>query len=339
MVRLLVKPFSQDEWAETVAPFQELSLVQTWEYGEAKAQGGPWQVVRAVFVQEERVVGACQAMVRPIPYLGGGLVWINRGPLWQPDGKGDLSLLWAMLAALRRYWVEERRLYLRVAPPIAPEEAVEATIARQGYRLVDEDGGWASARLDLSQPLEALRRNLQQKWRNCLNKAERLNLAWEAGIRDNIFTEALEEYGLMLQHKHLKGGASPRFLAHMQELLAPPQKLWGLIGRQGGTRAGITLLARYGDTAEYLAGAFTEAGRQANVGNFLLWRAVAQMKEQGFRWFDLGGMHPEQTPGGIYHFKSGLGGQPYRFIGELEAYRPSWRNRAIRWRIYNREHF
>jgi lipid II:glycine glycyltransferase (peptidoglycan interpeptide bridge formation enzyme) len=337
MVRLVIKPWSQGEWAATVAPFQDLSLVQTWEYGEVKAKGSPWQVVRAIFVQEERVVGACQAMVRPIPYLGGGLVWINRGPLWQVDGQGDPSLLWAMLAALRRYWVEERRLYLRVAPPVAPEEATPEALGRQGYRLVEETWGWASACLDLSQSLEAIRSNLRPNWRNQLNQAERLNLAWEAGVGDTIITAALEEYSLMIRHKQLKVSAPPRFLADMQELFAPRQKFWGLIGRQDGAPTGIILLARYGDTAEYLVGAFTEAGRRANVGNFLLWRAVAQMKEQGYRRFDLGGMNPDQTLAGIYHFKSGLRGRPYRFVGELEAYRPTWRNRALRWRIRNRD--
>lgn len=80
-MELVTGQFGQRQWTEIVSSFRDLSLVQTWEYGEAKSHTGPWKVERAIFVDGQQLVGAYQAMVRSIPYLGGGLVWINRGPL------------------------------------------------------------------------------------------------------------------------------------------------------------------------------------------------------------------------------------------------------------------
>jgi len=76
------------------------------------------------------------------------------------------------------------------------------------------------------------------------------------------------------------------------------------------------------------------AGRAANAGQLLLWRAVCEMKELGYRWFDLGGMDLYQTPSGIFHFKAGLGGTPYRLVGEFEAHDGRWVSKMIRWRVH-----
>jgi hypothetical protein len=333
MIRLVTKEFSQQDWTDIVSGFSDLNLIQTWEYGEAKVKAGPWKVARAILMDGPEVLAACQSMVRPLPFLGGGLVWVNRGPLWRKQDKGDLAVLLKMLGELRRYWVEEHRMYLRVAPPVSQEEGNAALFAPYGYAVVKGASGRASARLDLSRSIETLRRNLQQKWRNCLNKAERLNLTCESGTSEQVFRQVLEEYEEMLRQKKLKGYASPSFLGRLQAYLEEDRKLWGFLGWQGAQRLGGILLARCGWTCEYLAGAFNQKGREVNAGNLLLWQAICKMKELGYRWFDLGGMHPLLTPAGVYHFKSGLKGQAYQLHDELESYRHGWRNRAIRWGI------
>ena len=49
VMRLITKSFSQDDWTGIISEFQDLSLMQTWEYGEAKARTGPWEVERTCF--------------------------------------------------------------------------------------------------------------------------------------------------------------------------------------------------------------------------------------------------------------------------------------------------
>jgi hypothetical protein len=260
-------------------------------------------------------------MVRVLPLLGRVVVWINRGPLWRRrQEEPKVSLLSNMLIELRRYWVEGRGMYLLIAPPLYREEAFPSQFPPLGFASVKGANGWASARLDLSLPLEELRRLLHPKWRNCLKKAERLGLVSESGSNDQIFLEVMTCYKKMLEQKGYESSLTPALIHQWQTFLDEDRKLWGLIGKRGGEGLGAILIARFGNTCEYLIGAINPAGRSTNVNYLLLWQAISHMKELGYRWFDLGGMHPQSTPAGILHFKSGLGGSPYMLAGEVEAY-------------------
>ena len=330
-MRLITKSFSQDDWNGIISEFQDLSLMQTWEYGEAKVRTGPWKVERAVFLDGDRLVGVCQAMLRVLPVLGRGLVWINRGPLWRRlQEEPEVSALAVILAELRRYWVEERGMYLLVAPRLDQGEILPSPFPPAGFAYVEPVTGWASARLDLRLPLEELRRRLHPKWRNCLKKAERLGLVVESGCDDQVFLQVMAEYQEMLEHKGFQASLTPPLIAQWQKCLGKDRKLWSVVGKQGEERLGAILIARYGDSCEYIIGAVNQAGRETNVNYLLLWQGIGQMKELGYRWFDLGGMHPQNTPAGILHFKSGLAGYPYMLVGELEAYNRGIIVKAIR---------
>lgn len=333
MITLEPKDHSQSEWTDIVSGFQGLSLLQTWEYAEAKAELSPWRVWRATFKDEGITVGAVQAMVRPFPWLSGGLVWINRGPLWNRGGKDDPSLPSEMTNGLHRYWVEQRGMYLRIAPPVLDNDTAAGTLAATDCERVEDGSGWASARVDLSQTVESLRSQLQQKWRNCLNKAERLGLTAYGGCDDEQFNELIVGYDTMLPERGYQTNITPKFLCRLQDLLPPERKLWVFNARQDDLRLGGILIVRYGDTCEYLVGSINEAGKARNAGQFLLWQAMCQMKTLGCRWFDLGGMDPEHTPAGIFHFKSGLGGTSYRLVGEFESHNGGLRSRALRWYV------
>ena len=331
VIRLVTEAYSQKDWTDIVSTFQDLSLLQTWEYAEAKVHTGLWRVERATLWDDNRVVGAVQSLVCEIPLFGSGFVWINRGPLWRGQVACDHTMLMTMLGELRRYWVEKHGMCLWVAPPLFHNEADIGLFSRHGYRPVEGSEGWASAVVDLSLPVEILRRRLQQKWRNSLNKAERLVLVSESGTSRDIFDAVLDEYQQLLRERRYKSSVTTSLLSRLQVFLPDERKLWGVSGKQGNQKLGGLLIARYGQRCEYLVGAINEIGRAVNAGHFLLWRAICQMKELGYRWFDIGGMSPTGTPAGIFHFKSGLGGEPYKLISEFECFRDGLLNQVIRW--------
>src|SRR5712671_1060723 len=157
MIRRVTKEFSQKEWGDIVSGFRDLSLMQTWEYGEAKAYNSSWKIERAIFEGNDgRVLGAVQVMIRYVPGLGKGLVWISRGPLWRATDETDVSTLVAMLNLLRQYWVVERGMYLRILPIVLDNEMGPDRLTDNGYRLVKESIVWTSSLVDLSQPIEVL---------------------------------------------------------------------------------------------------------------------------------------------------------------------------------------
>ena len=333
MVRMEIRDFGQDEWNDIVSTLDALSLMQTWEFGEAKVGTGRWKVSRAVFLKGGDILGAAQAMIRTVPFLNRGLVWINRAPLLkninttQPDAYVDI------LKELKKYWVDKKKMYLRIAPPLMASDENHAIFKKAGYLRVTETDGWASEIVDLSLSLEDLHKSLQQKWRNCLNKAERLKVSCEIGTSVALMDELLDDYKALLGNKGFGTNLTQEHVRTMQNLLPDSRKMLVFAGRQDGERLGSICIANYGNICMYLIGATSNAGRKVNANHYLIWNALCEMKKRGYRWFDVGGAHPDNTPQGILHFKRGLGGSPYQLMGEGDACRSGFINRMIRKRI------
>ena len=82
--------------------------------------------------------------------------------------------------------------------------------------------------------------------------------------------------------------------------------------------AGI-FVASNGSAATNLLGWNGEEGRRLKANHFLLWNAMLLLKEQGIRWFDLGGFDIDNTPG-ISEFKLRVNGEMYTLLGEGWSY-------------------
>ncbi len=333
MIRMEIRDFGQDEWNDIISSFDALSFMQTWEFGEAKALTGPWKVRRAVFQEDGETVGAAQAMIRTVPFINRGLVWINRAPLMKNSVLKQPYAYVDILSELKKYWVDEKKMYLRVASPLMMSDENYAIFKKAGYLRTTETEGWTSEIVDLSCSIEELRKGLQQKWRNCLNKAERLEVTCETGSSDVLMDELLDDYKMLLNNLGFGTNLSPELVRTIQNLLPNSRKMLVFAGRQNGEKLGSILIATYGDTCIYLIGATNVTGRKVNGNYYLIWNAVCEMKKRGYRYFDLGGVHPSNTPSGILHFKRGLRGKPYQLMGEVEAYREGFFNRMIRKRI------
>ncbi len=318
-VELETSACSQKEWTDLVDQFADVSLLQLWEYGQAKAATAGWDLTHHVFRHRGVVVGAAQALIKTLPVLGRGVVWINRAPLWRRSGaSGDPKALFAMLEALKRYWVLERGFYLRVAPSLGPALEHLGALRTLGF-APRPNSAWISAVVDLRQSPEKLRVGLHKKWRNCLKKSEGLGIAVHVGSEPALFQQFLDDYERFLKTKEFATNVTPEFLIDLQRALPQERKMLVLGARKAGQWLGSVLMAQYGSTAEYLAGAVNPVGKAANVGQLLLWNGMVELKRRGMERLDVGGAHPTQTPEGIYHFKQGLGGSPYELIGQFEC--------------------
>jgi lipid II:glycine glycyltransferase (peptidoglycan interpeptide bridge formation enzyme) len=315
MIVIRSENFSQAAWETLVSPLEGLSLLQDWAFGEAKAQEG-WRAERARLLDENgETLGAVQVMRKRLPLVGGGLAWINRGPLL-----ADPARLPEALAAVAKHW-QGQGCYVRIAPPLTGDFSFSGLKAAE--RL-----GWASAKLDLSPDEASLRKGLKQKWRNILNKAERQELEI---VED--FPLFIERYRTFLAAKGFSTSVTPELLSRLQDFLPDDRKLSALLARHNGQVAAGVLIVRYGQTAEYLAGFIEDAGRDLGAGQLLLWRAALAAKMAGCQSFDLGGMDEILTPSGIFHFKDGLGGVAYRLAPEIEACSASPLAQLVRWRV------
>jgi Acetyltransferase (GNAT) domain len=321
---------SQQQWTDLSARSHALSLLQTWEYGEAR-KGGSVRVERGTFVRGGELVGCCQALVRLVPFVRGGAVWINRGPLPIADDP-DGWLMSEMLATLKKYWVDQRGCYLRIAPRMLA--GVDGAAVPAGYALTTSRG-WSSSRVDLRMPVEELRHGLNQRWRRCLKKAEQLSLRVTASTESRDFADFVIDHERFIQEKDFKTSVTPLLLRRLQALL-PLQRRMVVIRAAAAENGpmGAILIARYGRTGEYLAGIVRDEGRSMYAGHLLMWNAMLYLKNLGFDAFDLGGLDPDLTPTGIFDFKEGVGGTPYRLIGEWESHDGRLISRVVAARVH-----
>jgi hypothetical protein len=233
-----------------------------------------------------------------------------------------------VLIAIHRHYAVDRKLLLRIAPPVAADQA--AALAVAPYRNLSGGSGWASAKIDLTADLETIRGNLDSKWRNSLKKAERSDLKLEVGSDEQTVGRFCGDYAKFLEERKIQTSVSPQLLSKLAVFSTPPWRPLIFSATKEGRNVGDVYIARYGSTGEYLAGIGNDEGRTLNTGNYLLWAAVCHLKNAGCLSLDLGGMDPVLTPKGIYSFKSGMSGQPYQHMGILEAGADSVANKMIR---------
>lgn len=333
MIEIDSGPFGRDEWTRAVSAFRDLTLLQTWEFGAAKAAEGGWRVDRLLIRQDNRVVAAAQIMVRLLPVVGGGLAWCNRGPLWRPASGAGLSDVAGVLSALRDHYAPQG-FYVRIAPATAVNDppAEEPSNLPPGFAATGRPG-WSSAMLDLSPTMDQLRARLVGKWRNHLSKAERSGMTVDWGTDEACFRTFLDAHRKFLAERAIPTTVTPDMLQRLYEYAPPEFKPVSFIARKDGQVVGAALMARYGGICEYLAGNGTEAGRRMNSGHLLLWRALGEMRALGDRACDLSGMDSLRTPRGILEFKTGLRGEPYRLAEEIETCPRSPLAHLVRWRV------
>jgi lipid II:glycine glycyltransferase (peptidoglycan interpeptide bridge formation enzyme) len=104
----------------------------------------------------------------------------------------------------------------------------------------------------------------------------------------------------------------------IQEDLPESQRMRILICQDNGVPVAGLVASTIGDSAVYLLGATSDGGLNSKGAYLLQWTLIKWLKENGFKWYDLGGINPERNPG-VYHFKKGLSGADVRRVSPLVA--------------------
>ena len=329
-----IRDFGQDEWNGIVSDMGTLSLMQTWEFGEAKALTGPWKVSRSVFRKDDDILGAAQVMIRTIPFLNRGLVWVNRAPLFKNSDIIQSDVYIDMLSELKKYWVDKKNMYLRIAPPLMAIDENYAIFEKVGYLRTTKTDGWVSEIVDLSRSTEELHKGLQRNWRRNLKKAESSAVICEIGTSVVLVDEVLDDYKMLLNRRRFNTNLTPEFIRTMQNLLPNSRKMPVFVcSRKDKEVLGSILIATYGNTCMSLIGTIYNPDGEVGVNHYLIWNAICEMKKRGFMWFDVGGAHPNNTLPGILYFKRGLNGKQYSLMGEVDSYNSGFLSRMIKKRI------
>lgn len=315
-----IKNLSESEWYEYLMQFDDATIYQSHAYGAVR--WGEDKLSHALIRQGGEVVGAAQVIIYRVPVVRAGIAYIPWGPLWRKKGAAlSTENLAATLVRLREEYCNKRGLLLRLTPCIWEEElaGVARDIFREaGYGKSDDAGPYRTLMLDLAREPDEIRKKLDQKWRNQLNRSEKNGLEVLEGTADDLYAIFLKLQKEMQERKQYIPTVDYDEFGEIQKRLPTWMKMHIIICRHEGEPVTATIGSAIGERGIYLLGATGEAGMKLKSAYLSQWKMILWLRERGCRWYDLGGIDPENNPG-VYHFKVGISSTDVNHIGQYEA--------------------
>ncbi len=254
------------------------------------------------------IIGLASARIKRLPLVGVGIAYIGGGPLTRTSASLDAGTLARVLEALRREYVLERGLVLRISPPLSPQEEVElakTSYLAAGFKPTPMANVYRTMLLDLSPTIEEITARFSKRWRRQLNKSLKSGFELQIGTSVEMFDQFCDLFEAFIDWKGFEVEHGPRFHREVHKALPEEARYLILLARQADKLAGGVVLARTGDTAVYVLGATNPEMRDARPGHYLHFRATEVLKDMGLRYYDLGGINPDDNPG-VYEFKAGM---------------------------------
>jgi lipid II:glycine glycyltransferase (peptidoglycan interpeptide bridge formation enzyme) len=307
---------TSSDWSRWLDLFEDANIYQTWSYGELR--WGQKKLSHLVLKRGDHVVAMAQLRIIRPARMRCGIAYLRWGPLCQVKGE-ELNpvVVERMAAAMREEYVRKRGLFLRILPPAflgTPQAAAfEAAFAAYDRESFGPTDSYRTFALDLEPSLEVLRKNLDQKWRNCLNRAEKNGLTMVQGSGPEEFHQFIRIYDEMWARKQFEEGSDVREFQQLQEDLPERHRMKVLLCKHEGVAAAGLVATAMGNSAIYLLGATSDIGMKLKGSYLLHWALIKELKELGIRYYNLGGINPEKNPG-VYHFKAGFSGRDVLYM-------------------------
>jgi lipid II:glycine glycyltransferase (peptidoglycan interpeptide bridge formation enzyme) len=314
-----IKKVDRDTWLRLVPTFKDYNYRQTWNFGVACAERIGAVSEHVIIEHSERgILGLADVRIKKLPFVGGGIAYINGGPLVLKNADIDEKILLDVVTALQNEYVSKRKLSLRILPSFLDctrTYLIKTIFSNLGFNDICQRK--KTIILDLSMDLAKIRQNLHQKWRNSLNTAEKKNLELRHGKDMLLFEHFIPLFNDLITKKAFSVDLDIDFYANVQRQSADTEKFMVTLADHEGRSVAGHVASILGDTCVYLLGATNDAGRKLNAAYLLQWEVIKKAKEMGCRWYDLGGIDHEKNPG-VYRFKQRMGGMEVTIPGPYE---------------------
>ncbi|MGD9899095.1 MAG: lipid II:glycine glycyltransferase FemX [Calditrichaceae bacterium] len=305
------------DWTAILETFSDAGIYQTHEYGEVSKGGS--RLTHVLLREEGVVVAAAQIRIQTAHKINRGIAYVFHGPLWRRwDIKPDAEHLRQILGALKTEFAVNQKLLLRIVPKCYLEDEQNESDVFSGLEFRKTDSpAYRTVYMDLSKTIDEIRASLSRNWRRHLNRSEKKGLSVREGTEDQLFEIFENLYGEMIDRKNFYSPLEVKNFRRMQKKFDAKFKMKIMICEDAkGPVAGIVGTG-IGETGIYLLGATSTRGLSSDGSYLLHWEMIKWLKDQGCRWYDLGGVDPVRNPGG-YQFKEGMRGQEINFIGTFE---------------------
>jgi len=330
VVKIIVE-HERARWNEALAKLPGAHVLQSYEWGETKAQVG-WTARRLLFLEgsvspQHVEVGAGLAparaaaslLCRQLPRLPLAVAYVPKGPALD---HADLSLAETVIARLEQEARQARVIFVKIDPDVRADREQGAA-----FTQLLQQRGWLASReqiqfrntllSDLTLGEEALLAAMKSKTRYNVRLAARRGVTVRAGSPEDLprfyamYAETGQRDGFLVRPFGYYRHVWETFLwAGMAHLL--------LAEVEGEVVAGL-ILFRFAGTAWYMYGASSDRHRERMPNHLLQWETMRRAKAQGcttYDWWGAPDALDERDPlWGVYRFKAGFGGELVPHIG------------------------
>ena len=141
----------------------------------------------------------------------------------------------------------------------------------------------------------------------------------KSGTNEEFFSVFCNLYKALINRKDFDVDLTPDFYRQVQGSLSEHERFVVSIVYENDRPVAGHVASILGDMCVYLLGATNEAGLQCRAAYLAQWHVIQMARERGCRYYDLGGIDPDNNPG-VYHFKKGMGGVDTTVPGPFEYY-------------------
>ena len=307
-----VSSIESTHWNSILDQFPDATIYQTEPFSRYSI-GGKNLEQFLMFEKSEIVAGAI-VRIKKIPMINRGAAYIRWGPLHLNN---DPDILISCLKFLNHEYAEKRNLLLRImSNKIDSVDNSYSVFQNAGFKKYVN--GNDSIIIDLTNDENTLRAGLRKKWRYSLKQAENNDLSVEIGSSENHFDTFHRLYKEMHSRKKFDEFVNISSFKKINFELEDNKKLKIFICKFNSEPVSAIVLSGIGKTGIYLLGGSSNNGLKVGASYFLQWQAIIWLKENGFAFYDLGGIDKSNNPG-VYTFKSGMGGREITSLGGFQA--------------------
>lgn len=313
-------PDDQKRYDDFVASSPTGHVIQSWNWGEFKAQTG-LPVLRLGVFDKENLVATAQLTLHRIPKTSYHVGYLPKGPVVASDPQKILSLI---IKAIGKVAEKYGIVFIKMEPNVETGssgwgEALRENNFRRSSKWIFTEYNFL---LDIRPTEEEILNLMHSKWRYNIRLSERK----EVKVTEEVSDEALEEF-LKLQRQTAKRQG---FLLHTDQYyrdlfhMFQPQGLAHLLlARHQGRLLGGWLILSFGKTIYYPYGASATEGREVMPVHALVWKTIRLGKSLGAETFDMwGAANPaegERSPiWGSHIFKEGFGPRLVHYLGTYD---------------------
>lgn len=347
--------YSQARWQEVLAALPNRHFLQSWEWGEIKAQTG-WHAERyaVCLPPHNNPIAAFQFLWRqPIRYVPLRVAYIPKGPLldWSNEVATKLAL-----DAIEVVTSTNRAIFAKIDPDVRSDletgKALHSILTQRGWQVSREQIQFKNTAITLlpshpdSVPTEddiaqSLLLPLKSKWRYNVRLAHRrgitirqggpadfrpfYNLYAETSRRDQFLIRPFEYYQTLWQ----------TFLDAQEQSDNPAGGVL-LLAEHAEDNAPVAglFLTRYAEQAVYFNGASSDRRRRDMPNHLLQYEALRWAFNQGCSIYDWWGAptdldDPDDEMQGVWNFKRGFGAEFQPHIGAWD-----WPQSKRAYRLY-----